>query len=153
MEPTIVHKETFALLGLQECFTPETADFEGIWKRYMAYHDQIQAQSTDGACYGANFASADHSAPIDYLAGMAVRGAADAPEGAQAREVSAALYAVFECSFQEIGLTYGYIWGEWLQTSGSEQDTTKLGFDFLPPGTSDGPSPIEIWFPVRKKNG
>lgn len=55
MEPRIIHKETFALLGLQERFSHGKEDFEGIWKRFMKYHDQIQELSTDGAYYGANF--------------------------------------------------------------------------------------------------
>ena len=82
---------------------------------------------------------------------MAVPGTATAPEGVEAHEVPAALYAVFECSFQEIGSTYGHIWGEWLQSSPYEQDTPKLGFDYFPPGTADGASPMAIWFPVIEK--
>jgi hypothetical protein len=55
MEPKIVRKDPFTLLGLQEYFTPDNEDHEGIWKRFMKYHDSIQALSTDGAYYGANF--------------------------------------------------------------------------------------------------
>ena len=55
MEPEIIHQEAFTLLGLQERFTPENEDHEGIWKRFMQYHNQIEMHSTDGAYYGANF--------------------------------------------------------------------------------------------------
>ena len=37
MEPRIIQQEAFTLLGLQERFTPENEDFEGIWKRFMQY--------------------------------------------------------------------------------------------------------------------
>jgi predicted transcriptional regulator YdeE len=80
-----------------------------------------------------------------------VQGTASAPEDVEVREVPAALYAVFACSFQKIGPTYGYIWDAWLHTSAYRQDTSKLGFDFFPPGTADGESRMEVWFPVRAK--
>jgi hypothetical protein len=28
---------------------------------------------------------------------------------------------------------------------------SKLGFDYYPPGTTDGESRMEIWFPVQEK--
>jgi len=30
---------------------------------------------------------------------------------------------------------------------------SMLGFDYFPPGTTDGDSPMEIWFPVKKRDG
>jgi hypothetical protein len=33
----------------------------------------------------------------------------------------------------------------------AEHIVYKLGFDYFPPGTADGDSPMEIWFPVRKR--
>ena len=115
----------------------------------MEHHEQIEPQSAGEGHYGV-YLGADHSGPIDYLAGMAVGDAANAPEGVEMREVPAATYAVFECSFQQLGPTYGYIWGEWLQPSAYAQDTSKLGFDYFAPGTTDGESPIEIWFPIQE---
>jgi predicted transcriptional regulator YdeE len=71
MEPTMAQREAFTVLGLQERFTPENEDHQGIWQRFTRFHDQIQPHSTDGAYYGVNF-GADESQAIDYLAGMAV---------------------------------------------------------------------------------
>ena len=73
------------------------------------------------------------------------------PETQMVRELPAATYAVFECRFRDIGPTYGFIWREWLKTSTYEQDTSKLGFDHYPPKTTDGESPVQIWFPVKGK--
>ena len=82
---------------------------------------------------------------------MAVQESTDAPEGVEKHKVPAATYAVFGCSLQEIGRTYGYIWDNWLRSSAYAQDTTKLGFDYFAPGTSGGESSIEIWFPVKEE--
>ena len=30
---------------------------------------------------------------------------------------------------------------------------SKLSFDYYPPATTDGSSPMEIWIPIKKKEG
>ena len=152
MEPKIVRREAFVVMGVVGHFRSAAENFGPLWNEYMTFHEQIEPLSVGEGHYGV-YLGADHTKPIDYLAGMAVQDAAGAPGGVEVREVPAALYAVFECSFQAIGPTYGHIWDEWLQSSAYEQDTSKPGFDYFPPGTTDGDSPMEIWFPVKKRDG
>lgn len=140
MEPKIIHKETFTLLGLQERFSPDNEDFEGIWKRFMRYHDRIQTFSTDGAYYGANF-GVEAGKEMDYLAGMAVAGVQDVPEGLTLRQVPASRYAVFECTVKTIGATYDWIFGQWLKTAPYArpgENSPKADFERYPPGTDSG---------------
>jgi predicted transcriptional regulator YdeE len=150
MEPKIASREAFQVMGVVGHFSSAAENFGPLWDEYMAFHDQIESLSVGGGHYGV-YLSADHSKPLDYLAGMAVSGPAGAPEGAEVREVPAALYAVFSCSFQDIGSTYGHIWDEWLASSAYEQDMAKLGFDYFPPGMAEGDSRIEVWFAVKRK--
>jgi len=151
MGPKIVDRDAFKVMGVIGHFDSVAEDHTTLWEEdFMVFHDQIKLLSTGEGYYGV-YLGADHAKPMNILAGMVVQDAADAPAGVQVREVPAATYAVFECLFQEIGNTYGYIWGEWLRTSAYEQDTSKLGFDYYPPATTDGSSPMEIWFPVKKK--
>jgi predicted transcriptional regulator YdeE len=151
MEPKIVSREAFQVMGVVGHFSSAGQNFGPLWDDYMTFHDQIEPLSAGVGHYGV-YLGADHSKPLDYLAGMAVQGAQDAPEGVEVREVPAALYALFECSFQDIGPTYGYIWNEWLQSSSYEQDPAKLGFDYFPPSMAEGDSRMEIWFPIRRKD-
>ena len=95
MKPKIIDRESFTILGLQECFTPDHQDFPGIWKRFMKYHDSIVEFSIDGAHYGANFVVVEGS-QMDYLAGMAVKDVQEIPDGLTLREVPASRYAVFD---------------------------------------------------------
>jgi predicted transcriptional regulator YdeE len=144
MEPKIIHKEAFTVLGLQERFIPENEDHEGIWKRFMKYHDQIQALSIDGAYYGANF-NAETGHALDYLAGMAVAGADDVPEGLTLREVPASRYAVFECTVQTISGTYDWIFRQWLKTAPYPRPgkgSPKADFERYPPATDSGDTPV-----------
>ena len=151
MEPKIVSREAFQVMGVVGHFSSAAENFGPLWDDYMVFHDQIESPSAGEGHYGV-YLSADHSKPLDYLAGMAVQGVEGAPEGVEVREVPTALYAVFECSFQDIGSTYGHIWGEWLASSGYEQDVSKMGFDHFPPGMAEGDSQMEIWFPVKRKD-
>jgi predicted transcriptional regulator YdeE len=156
MDPKIIDRDAFKVMGVIGHFDSVAEDHTALWEEdFMLFHDRIKSLSTGEGYYGV-YLGADHNKPMDILAGMAVQDTAQdakgAPEGIQVREMPAATYAVFECSFQEIGHTYGYIWDEWLESSAYEQDMTKLGFDYYPPATTDGSSPMEIWLPIKKKS-
>jgi predicted transcriptional regulator YdeE len=151
MEPKIVQRQAFTVMGVIGHFASAGENFGPLWQEYMQHHEQIEPLSDREGHYGV-YLGADHSGPIDYLAGMVVRDAAETPEGVETRQIPGATFAVFECTFQQLGPTYGYIWGEWLQSSAYTQDTSKLGFDYFAPGTTDGGSTVEIWFPVIAGN-
>ena len=150
MEPTFVDRHAFTVMGVQERFTPETEDFEGIWKRYMAYHDQVGPLSTDGAHYGVCFAS-DEEGAMDYVAGMAVPAGTPCIEGLVVRDVSAARDAVFECTVGTIRDAYEFIHHTWIGASPYVLDDPTPGFEQYPPGTESGESPVFIHAPVRGK--
>ena len=116
MEPQIIHREAFTVLGLEECFPDGQEDFEGIWKRYMRYHAQIEPHSIDGAHYGVCFAHGEFGVLV-YLAGMWVTEVGEVPEGLTQRTVPASRYAVFTCTVPTIGETYDRIFGEWLKSA------------------------------------
>ena len=147
----IVERDAFKVMGVIGHFESVAEDHSSLWEKdFTSFHDQIKQLSAGEGYYGV-YLGADHTKPMDILAGMVVQGAAGAPSGVHVCEVPAATYAVFACLFQEVGSTYGYIWDEWLRTSAYEQDTTKLGFDYYPPATTGGSSPMEVWLPVKKK--
>jgi predicted transcriptional regulator YdeE len=110
----------------------------------MAHHDQIVPLSAEQEYYGV-YLGADHSQPIDYIASMAVRARASAPEGVEVHVVPAAQYAVFECAFSQIGRTYGYIWDEWLPTAPyrhAGEGSPKADFERYPPVTDSGETAV-----------
>ena len=150
MDPRSVDRRAFTVMGIQERFTPENEDFEGIWKRSMAFHDQIHPHSTDGAYYGVGFAAPGDEHAMDYLAGMAVPAGTPCPEGLVARRVPAARYAVFECTVATIHDTYERIFKEWLPAAPVEHDETKAGFERYPPGTDSADTPVLIHLPIRE---
>lgn len=152
MEPIIVRRDRFTVMGVLAQVTPESADFEDIWlNQFMARHDEVRLHSTDGAYYGVCFWSGDGA--IDYIAGMAVGAVTTAPEGLVSREVPAATDAVFECTVATISQTYDFIHGEWLANSKYDYDRSAPEFEHYPPGTETGESPVFIHIPARKRGG
>lgn len=150
MQPQIVQRESFTVMGIVGHFNSAGENLGPLWGEYMKYHVQIAQLGIDNGHYGV-YLGADHSQAIDYLAGMAVDTVENGPEGVTIRELPAAQYAVFSCELKNLGPTYGFIWNEWLLSSKYQQDTTKIGFDYFLPGSTDDPSLVEIWFPVKLK--
>ena len=151
MEPTFVERDGFFVMGIQERFTPEMEDHEGIWKRFMAHHDLLAGLSTDRAYYGVNFDVTGRDA-IDYLAGMAVTADTACPDGLVLREVPAARYAVFGCTVATIHETYEYIHHTWIHASAYTHDNPRPCFEQYGPGTDSGRSPALIHVPVLDEN-
>lgn len=139
MHAKIIRKKAFWVLGLQETFTEENEDHEGLWKRFMAHHDAIAPLRAADGYYGAYFGTAlEGRPPLDCLAGMAVEQTDDVPESLTLRCVPASTFAVFECTVATIHETWGRIFGEWLPESGYEEDDGSANFDWYPPDCKGG---------------
>jgi AraC family transcriptional regulator len=149
MEPRIVDRGAFKVMGVSGYFASAGESFHALWDEFMSFHDQIRPLSTDGAYYGV-YLGTDHSEPLDYLAGMAVEDVHGGPEGLLVREIPAARYAMFECTFEAIGDTYGHIWNEWLPSSPYQQDD-RPGFDLYPPDFVGADSSVFLYVPIKVK--
>jgi AraC family transcriptional regulator len=150
MEYEVVTKQGFTLLGLMERFPYQEDDFEGIWKRFMAYHDRILPLSTDKAYYGAYYPLPDKS--MDYLAGMLVLKGTKAPDGLTVCQVPEARWAVFECTVATIPQTCDAIFQDWLPTAPYEHaGPNPDAYERYPPQTDSGDTPVLIHIKIRDK--
>jgi predicted transcriptional regulator YdeE len=153
IEPKIVDRGEFTVLGvLVEGLDPgEVGGFEEVWgERFMSYHERIAQHSTDNAYYGVTFAT-EGGRRINYLAGMAVAGVDEPPEGLVLRRIPAAREAVFQATVATVHKAYHLIFGEWLPASDYELDVSMPGFERYPPGTSSIESQVSIHVPVRER--
>lgn len=151
MDAKITEKDAFWVMGLQEVFTEENEDHEGLWKRFMTHHDTIAPLRTDEAYYGVYFdTELDGKHALDCLAGMTVEPTDDVPEGLTLRCVPASTFAVFECTVPTIHDTWGKVFGEWLPESGYEEDPESANFDRYPPGCK-GDSVVLLHLAVCEK--
>lgn len=152
MEPKIINRNSFLVMGTETRITPESENVETygrIWQEFESYRSQIMFNSIDQKYYGVSFSTGEQGSD-DYLAGMAVRDATDIPEGLVAREIPAARYAVFECPVQKIGETYQFIFREWLPNSQYEISNLTPVFEQYPPA-GDEESPVLIHIPIQQK--
>lgn len=153
MEPEIHERQAFAVMGIEVRINPMAADYNDIWRnRYEPRAEEIGRYSTDEACLGLYFETGQEGV-VDFIAGRAVEGVSDLPEGLVMREVPAGLEAVFACDMGTIGPTWGRIFQEWLPSSGYEYDPTAPAYERFPPATEPGPPPVFIHVPVRRPAG
>jgi len=149
MEARFLSREAFTVVGAAKAGQLGEFNYGEIWeKQYMPFDERLKPHSLDGGYYGVTLGESDH---LLYLAGMAVAGLPELPEGATRREVPAAHYAVFDCLVSTIGATWQAAYGQWLPASDYELDTTGCDFEYYPPHSGEGEMPVEIWIPVKAK--
>jgi predicted transcriptional regulator YdeE len=152
MEPKFIEKDPIRLVGVTAFGKPETItpNLNDIWvNQFMKYDDLLKPFSTDKAYYGAWIGDPEGNAT--YIAGMAVANLPEIPEGLEERILPAATYAVFDCTVDTFGRTYGAIYGTWLPQSGYEYDMMASDFEFYPSDTATSDSPTQIFLPVKVK--
>lgn len=152
MEPRLVTRQAFNVLGIQSCIDPRNADYRSIWEnQFEPHHDFIRKLAKEEGYYGIYFYS-ELSGKVDFLAGMAVGDVGEVPEGLVLREVPAAQYAVFECQMDAIGSTWHAIYSSWLADSEQfVEDEGKACFEYYPPGSEEGKITLSISVPVKTK--
>lgn len=126
MEPTILTKDAFAVVGLP--FTgfissSPYADGENnneigkVWDVFNARYEEVP--NISGPACGLCFAMPNDKEAW-YIAGAEVSQVAEVPTGMISKHVPAQRYAVFPCTLGTLGDTYRYIIEEWQQKSGYE---------------------------------
>ena len=150
MEPTMINREAFTLIGIQTWIDPETADHEAIFdKQYRPHEAKARAVATTPGFYGAYFASRGPG-KIGYMVGVSAREGTEAPEGLVALSIPAARYAVFEFPRQDVGKVWEHIHGEWLPKSEEYSLASSPVFEYYPKSNTTE-TRLAIWIPVKRK--
>ena len=151
MEPELISRDAFLVLGLLTHLAPEQQNeqaFKSIWSTFEERLEHIRAHSTDGAFYGISY-RADERGSVDYLAAMAVRPPTEAPAGLVFREVPPSRYAVFACPVESIGETYRFVFTAWLPGSPFELNAAVPVFEQYPPEGQES-LPVLLHIPIKK---
>lgn len=149
IEPRMVDKPAFTVVGVMAVGHPETLNYSEIWeKQYMPIDKQLKPYSIDGGYYGVTLSEGGQ---IVYLAGMAVKGLPELPPSAEQRVVGRAHYAVFDCVISTIGATWHEAYEQWLPESEYALDDSRVDFEYYPPYSGQGEMKVEIYIPVRVK--
>lgn len=115
MEPKIVTKPAFTVVGLMYHGKNENNDISQVWGKLNPRHEEIQHRA--GPAYGVCGEMEDNGR-FHYLAGFEVTEAAKLPADMEKWDVPEQQYAIFPCSLKTIHETYHTIFETWLPQSG-----------------------------------
>ena len=153
MEPKIISKDQFKIIGVKRRFKAERQNFDNIWNDFMKQYDKIKARCIDNGFYGINF-EPDENNIQDYIAGIAVDEDFQNPNDKLTEHIQpSSLYAVFQCKVKNIGETYMKIFSEWASNSQyTLNDRNVPCYDYYPPNTAKEDDKVLLYIPVIKNS-
>jgi AraC family transcriptional regulator len=118
MEPKIVKKPAFRVVGMQHRGTIANDELPALWQALGRRWDDIQGVADDEYAYGLTVDMNMETREFEYVAGLAVEETADVPEGMVSVDVPGQTYASFTCTLPTLQAAYEQFYGEWLPSSG-----------------------------------
>jgi DNA-binding transcriptional MerR regulator len=157
MEPRIVNKPAFTVVGLPFTGFITSAPYEGgnenneigkVWDEFNRRAAEIK--HVCGPAYGLCFGMPNTQEPW-YIAGAEVSQVEDLPAGMMSMAVSAQKYAVFPCTLGTLGATYRCITEEWEPRTGHERapgpDFELYDQEFDPGNPQEGK--LSVYWPIK----
>ena len=122
MEPRIVIKDEFMVVGLEYIGKNENREISQMWGELFPRISEIKNINNPGIFYGVCECTGDAATGFSYIAGQEVSDMDDIPEGMAGKVIPAAKYAVYTHtgSFEALSTTYQNIFQTWLPQSGME---------------------------------
>jgi predicted transcriptional regulator YdeE/DNA-binding transcriptional MerR regulator len=151
MEPKIVTKPAFTLVGLRYFGRNENNEIPALWDRLNPRWHEFNNQAD---CYAYGLCTdMNDEGEFEYVAGIAVTDASHVPEGMVIRQVPGATYAVFETKLQGIHQVYEYAMNTWLPQSnyerGNSPDFELYDESFDPANPEE--SKLYVYIPIKAK--
>ncbi len=135
MEPKIIEKEGFTLVGLRYFGKNENNEIAELWNEFNRRMEDLGRMPHDTGEAAIGLCITPEDAPEDgafeYVAGLPVARVEDVPEGFVVREMPAYTYAVFahKGDMPSLEKTYEYIYETWLPQS-SYTLAAKIDFEY-----------------------
>ena len=150
MEPRIVTKATFTVIGLKYHGKNAEGEISELWPRFLQRVGEIEHLIKPEIAYGV-CGPMEEDGSFDYVAGFEVESAADIPAGMVKWAVPEQTYVVFPCTLEKIGETYSFISQSWLPDSdyewGDGPDFELYDETFSP--DDEGSGKLYIYVPVK----
>ena len=149
MQPQIVTKPVFTVVGLRLRTKPMAPEIPALWDQLVPRMDEIRHIAEPHVSYGVMMHNRAMT-ELTYMAGNAVTQVDEVPAGMSRWDIPANTYAVFEATLATIGQVFGYIYNTWLPTAAYKPVDApyfeRYGETFSP----DNPV-LSIYIPVVKK--
>lgn len=150
MEPKIVSRPAFAVVGVKYHGKNENDEIKQMWQDFGPRMSEIKHVVNSCVCYGVCANTDEESGEFDYVAGFEVESVADIPEGMESMEVPEATYALFTTTLPAIGETFHNANHTWLPQSGHRPtggpELEVYGEEFDP---QDPASTFGVYIPIE----
>jgi len=147
VEPRIVARPAFTVVGIGSHSRHEQGDIPALWDRFNARRGEVRALGP--GAYGVEGPVDPDTGAWGYLAGVEVDPTVPVPEGMARWEVPAQAYAVFTCTLATLRQEYDRLEHVWLPRSGYRRavgpEFEYYGAEFHP-GHDD--SPVSVYIPI-----
>lgn len=151
MEPKIVTREAFTVVGLLYHGKAQEGEIPQLWRALGAREHEIRDVVSYRVSYGLSANMDKETGEFDYLAAFEAKAGEDIPEGMVAWRVPGGTYAAFGCTLPTIADVFHHAHGTWMPQSGyvcgdgPEFEVYGEQFD-----ETDPESVFEVYFPIRK---
>jgi AraC family transcriptional regulator len=151
MEPQIVERPAFTVIGMKYRGRNEHNEIPGLWEQFVPRMGEVPRSGA--AAYGVMGNYDPATGEFDYVAGLEGDPSAAVPEGMVRWDVPAGTYAAFRCSLNTVRQTLDDIYHTWLPGSGHEHadapEFEYYGADYDP---EDRDSPMYVYIPIEPGN-
>ena len=150
MEPQIIHRPAFIVVGMKYRGKNENDEIPQLWREFWPRTKEILHRVPANVAYGVIDKFDEEKGEFDYVAGLEVESPSEIPEGMTGVELPDQTYAVFDCTLPTLMETIGYVYQEWLpgsgyiRTEGPEFELYDERFDM-----AQGKLDMAIYIPVR----
>jgi AraC family transcriptional regulator len=148
MEPQIVHKPAFDVVGVLYQGKNENNDISRVWDKFLPRVQEIKHMALDafGVC-----GPVEEDGSFSYLAGFEVSGIDDLPAGMKHWQVPEQTYAAFPCTLQNIHETFNHAYQNWLPQS-EYQSSSGVDLEYYPPEfDAEAGTGVFVYIPVIKR--
>lgn len=153
MEPRVVYRNAFSVMGLVVRFTSDDKQVGELWQRFVRdYEPKVRPFISEALFYGVTMPT-DTEGMWDYMAGMAVGEvkASKIPKDLKVWTVPKGEFAMLETTLDTRDEAFDYIYRTWLPDSPYERDTNRPVLDVYSLRTTSGDSPVFIYIPLRSR--
>lgn len=146
MEPQIVTKPAFTVVGLKYCGLNKNNEIAQMWQKFIPRLGEIKHGTGPHVTYGV-CCDQEGGDDIEYIAGVEVDSLEDIPTGMASMSVPEQKYAIFPCTLQTIHQAYQHAFQTWLPQSGYHR-ANGPDFEFYD-DTFESLSVMYIYVPIK----
>lgn len=150
MEPRIVERDPFSVVGMHYRGNPQEGELPRLWQAFGPREQEIKGILNQHVTYGLSAFLDEDTGEFDCLAGLEAESGHELPEGMVAWDMPGGTYAVFPCTLATIAQTFGHAYSTWLPSSGYVRGDGPDFEAYEMFEGNDSDETFDLYIPIRK---